>query len=40
MAHDRRGRPGDYQEKLQSATVKDLNEVSGHVLDRFGYDKL
>jgi hypothetical protein len=38
MAHNRKGRPGDHREKLQPATVKELNHVFGHVLDRFGYN--
>ena len=40
MAHNRKGRPGDHREKLQPATVKELNDVFDHVLDRFGYDKV
>ncbi|MCS4114595.1 sulfotransferase domain-containing protein [Salinibacter ruber] len=38
-AHNRKGTPGDHQEKLQPATVKELNDTFSDILDRFGYDQ-
>lgn len=35
--HVRRVTPGDHREKLQPATIAQLNEAFGDVLERFGY---
>ena len=35
--HRRKGHPGDYNEKLQSKTIEELNQNLRPVLDAFGY---
>ena len=39
MEHNRKGRPGDHREKLQSSTIDELNEIFADVLTRFGYSE-
>jgi hypothetical protein len=37
MDHNRKGKPGDHREKLQSSTIDELNDEFSQVLNRFGY---